>query len=444
MDVAELDRSLEKGIRTLLLAVWRHKILFVVTGAIVFTGVVLVALYIRPVYEGSTLLIAGQAGLQQPAPEGARRPADTAVALARVAESEEVVAEAIEKVGLQSLVQDIIPNQASISDRLRKLVFPSIILPKFELSLIETYLPGIKLALSVKGELNSDIIRIAFRNRDPIVAANFANAVAQTFVDRQLMLQSRPGAADFFRHQRERFEDDIKYASDELEKFSISTGIYAAQDQRQLLLRRLNDLSTASALTRASISDKAGQRQSLADQLRKLAPVARSPYVSALVDTLAVDHPAPGPRTGESRAIDDRSTDPPLLLIKVYQESMVALFKVNSDLAGAQSMQKQQADEVASLISELNTLSENEQKFARLKRAVELATLNSDLYSRRMVEEQINAESNAAKFSSIKVLQKAVVPLKPVFPNYVLAAVLAAMLGGAAGLGAVVLSSRTR
>lgn len=444
MDVAELDRSLEKGIRTLLLAIWQHKLLFVVTGAVVFTGVVLVALYIRPVYEGSTLLIAGQAGLQQSAPEGARRPADTAVALARVAESEEVIAEAIEKVGLQSLVQDIVPNQVSISDRLRKLVFPSVVLPKIELSPIEAYLPGIKLALSVKGELNSDIIRIAFRNRDPVVAADFANAVAQTFVDRLLALQSRPGAADFFRRQRERFENDIKQASDELEKFSVSTGVYAAGDQRQLLLKRLNDLSTASALTRGSISDKTGQRQSLADQLRKLAPVARSPYVSALVDTLAVDHAAPGPRMGDTRAIDDRAADPPLLLVKVYQESMVALFKVNSDLAGAQSMQKQQADEVANLTAELNTLSENEQKFARLKRAVELATLNSDLYSRRMVEEQINAESNAAKFSSIKVLQKAIVPLKPVFPNYVLAAVLAAMLGGAAGLGAVILGSRAR
>lgn len=445
MDVAELDRSLEKGIKALLLAVWRHKVLFVVTGAVVFTGVVLVALYIRPVYEGSTLLIAGQAGLQQPAPEGVRKPAETAVALARVAESDEVIAEAVEKVGLQSLVQDIVPNHASISDRLRRLVFPSIVLPEVKLSPIETYLPGIKLALSVKGDLNSDIIRIAFRNRDPVVAANFANAVAQTFVDRQLALQSRPGAAAFFRRQRERFEDDVRRASDELEAFSVATGIYAAADQRQLLLKRLNDLATASALTRTSISDKTGQRQSLADQLRKLGPVARSPYVSALVDTLAVDRPAPGSRTGESSATDNRSTDPPLLLIKVYQESMVALFKVNSDLAGAQSMEKQQVEEVANLTSELNTLSENEQKFARLKRVVELATLNSDLYSRRMVEEQINDEGNAAKFSSIKVLQRAGIPLKPVFPNYVLAAVLAAMLGGAAGLGAAILSSsRTR
>ena len=444
MDVAELDRSLERGFRTVLLAVWRHKLLFAFTSATVFIGIAAGSLYIRPVYEGSTLLIAGQTGLQQPVPEGARRPADTAIALARVADSEEVVAEAIEKVGLQNLVQDLTPNRMSISDRLRKLVFPSMTLPKVEPSPTDMYLPGIKSALSAKGELNSDIIRIAFRNRDPVVAADFANAVAQTFVDRQLALQSRAGAADFFRRQRERFEEDVRRASDELEQFSVATGIYAADDQRQLLLKRLNDLWTASALARSSVADKAGQRQSLADQLRKLAPVARSSYVSALVDTLGADHAAPGPRASDSRLIDDRSADPPLLLVKVYQESMAALFKVNSDLAGAQSMLKQQSDEAAGLVSELNALSENLQKFARLKRAVEQATFNADLYSRRMVEEQINAESSAAKFSSIKVLQKAVVPLKPVFPNFVLVTALAATLGGMAGLGAALLSSHAR
>ena len=443
MDVSELDRSLEKGIRLLLLVVWRYKIRFVLTAVLVFSCVVVAALYIRPVYEGSTLLIAGQAGLQQ-TPEGTRKPAETALALARIADSEDVVAEAIEKFGLQSLVQDVAPNRVSISDRLRKLVFPSIVLPKADLPLVDSYLPGIKLALSVKGEPNSDIIRIAFRNRDPAIAANFANAIAETFVERQLALQSKPGAAEFFRRQRERFDDEIKRAADELNTFSAVTGIYAVEDQRQLLLKRLNDLATASALTRGSISDKAGQRQSLADELRKLAPVARSPYVSALVEALSVDHGLPVPRASDSRIIDDRSSDPPLLLVKVYQESMAALFKVNSDLAGAQNMQKQQVSEVASLTSELAVLSANEPKFARLKRAVEQAVYNSDLYSRRMIEEQINAESNAAKFSSIKVLQKATISLKPVFPNYILVAALAVMLGGASGLGVAFLSNRRR
>ena len=77
-----------------------------------------------------------------------------------------------------------------------------------------------------------------------------------------------------------------------------------------------------------------------------------------------------------------------------------------------------------------------------LKRAVDQATYNSDLYSRRMVEEQITAESNVAKLSSVRVLQKATVPVRPVFPNYILVTLAAAALGGAAGGGVALLRER--
>jgi hypothetical protein len=62
------------------------------------------------------------------------------------------------------------------------------------------------------------------------------------------------------------------------------------------------------------------------------------------------------------------------------------------------------------------------------------------LYSRRMVEEQIAADSNAAKFSSMKVLQSATVPFRPVFPNYWLVLVLAVFLSLTSGvLGATMM-----
>jgi len=109
--------------------------------------------------------------------------------------------------------------------------------------------------------LNSNIIRISFRHRDPITAADFANAIAQAFIDRQVALFGRPGAATFFQRQRERFADDFKRASSEPEAYSVATGTYAADDQQQLLLKRLNDLSLSLAVTRGSISKKTGSRR---------------------------------------------------------------------------------------------------------------------------------------------------------------------------------------
>lgn len=441
MDVVEFDRSLEKGARTLVSAVWKHKLIFVLTGSVVFTLLLVGALAIQPTYEGSTLLIGGQVNLEQ-LPDGSRKPAETAVSLARIAESEEVVAAAIEKVGLHNLVQGANPNAPSVFARLRGAVFPSAAEPERDVSPMEAALPRIKRALNVKGELTTDIIRIAFKHQDPTVSADFANAVARAFIDRQIALYSRPGAAEFFTRQRRRFEDEFARASIELENFSAATAIYSVEDQRQLLLRRLNDLASASALTRGTISQTTGQRQALSDQLRRLAPVARSPYVSALVDSLGADRNAPGLRSGDARAVEDRTSDPPLLLVKVYQDSMVELFKANADLTGAQYLHRQQIEEMSKLTADLNKLSENERQFVKLKRAVDEAVYNSNQYSRRAVEEQINAESSAAKFSSVKVLQKATVPVRPVSPNYILVTLTAGIVGALAGVGAALLRHR--
>lgn len=447
MDVATLDRSLELTIKRVFAAVWRHKLMFVLTGAAVCASVVVGALALRPVYEGSTLLIGGQVSLEQ-LPDGTRRAPQTSTALSRIAESEEVVAAAIAKVGLHTLVPDSNANAVSPFDRLRTMVFPSHAEPHRALTPVETFLPRIKAALAVRGELTSDIIRIAFRHNDPVAAANFANAVAQAFVERQIALFSRPGAATFFQRQRERFDDEFKRASADLEKHSVATGTFTVDEQRRLLLKRLNDLGLALSVTRGSIFEKSGERQALAEQLRKLAPVTRSPYVSSLVDHLGGDRSTPGSRaptlSAADRGVEERAGDPPLLLVKVYQDSMVLLFKVNADLAGFANLQNQQVDEMNKLTAELNRLSQNEQEFTQLKRAVDLASYNLDLYSKRMVEEQINAEVGAAKFSSVKVLQAATVPLRPVFPNYRLVVAAAVVLGLLAATGVALLLDRRR
>ena len=57
MSVAELDRSLENSIKRSFLAVWRHKFVFLITSATVFSAVIVGCLAIQPIYEGSTLLI---------------------------------------------------------------------------------------------------------------------------------------------------------------------------------------------------------------------------------------------------------------------------------------------------------------------------------------------------------------------------------------------------
>ena len=433
MDLKDLDRSIETALFGWVLAVWRQRVIFIVTSLLVFALIMFATLAIQPIYEGAALLLGDQSS--QPAlPTGSPQAPQATRSLLPIAESDEVVRGAIEAVGLQNFVEAASPNTISIFSRMRAALFPGGGAPSSTLKPIDIWLPRISLGLNVRVEPNTDIIRIAYRNKDPVLSARFANAVADAFVNRQITLFSRPGAAEFFMRQKQRFDDEFKRASDALEKFSESAEVYSTDDQRQLLLKRMSDLASALAATRNEISNLKGQRQALADQLRQLPPVRQSEWVSSLVESLAGDRAELGARSHNSAPINDRIADPALLLVKVYQDSMVALFKANSDIAGAEGKLTQQLSDLGSLTAELNKLTENEETFLTLKRAVDQASYNSDVYSKRMVEEQINAASIAARISPIRIFQAATEPLRPVSPNYVLiffAGGFASLLAGA-------------
>lgn len=425
MDVSAFDRSFEAMTGKILAAVWRRKTIFVLTSVVVFFLLMAKVLAEQPLYEGVTLLIGGQSELGAQISDR-RKDTETPIALlSSIAASDEVVRAAIASVGANVLADDSLSPVAGPSHmaRLREFLYPGSIVPSVPASSTELDTTQIKSAITVRGDQTAGIIRIAFRYPDPIIAAKFTDALANAFVERQAYLYSRPGTADFFSQQRQRFEAEIRNASSKLETFSTQTSLYSVTDQRRLLLERQNLLSLELAKTLGTISQKKGERQSLADSLRKLAPVSRSPYVSSLVDSLGGDRTAP--KQGDSRIVDDRSSDPPMLLIRVYQESMASLFKLNSDLTGAQNLAKQQMADLESLAAQLGQLAENEGQFLRLKRAVDEAVNNLDVYSKKMVEEQVNGEMSTARFSPVKILQKARIPGRPASPNYPIMAAMA-------------------
>jgi uncharacterized protein involved in exopolysaccharide biosynthesis len=394
---------------------------------------------ITPTFEASTLLVVGQNALDR-SPEVLGDASETSTSMVPIVGSEEVIRQAVEKVGLTELIGPI----DNLTFRTRPVIgqFLSVFTTasRRDITALDRAVPALSNALEVKHELHSRIIRISFRHKDPVTAAKFVDAVAQSFIDRQLILFGRPGAADFFQGQKVRFDEDIKRASEELQSFVTANRIYSISDERQLLLRRTSDSSGALATTRGSIADKVGQKETLTAQLRLLKPVTQSPFVSSLVTALGGEDRSEKNSSGVTpgtvlRPDDHRLSDsPPLLMVRVYQEAMVALFKVNGELTGLANLEQEQADEFQRLNGALGELSSREAEFAKLKRTLAQASLNSEIYARKVVEERISAESSAAKFSTVRIVQRAYAPLKPVSPNFQ----LFAGLGLVAGLAAAV------
>ncbi len=446
MSIRDLDRSIERHAVSVLRLTRTNIPLFTALTGATFGALMVGLLALPQRFEGTALVLAGRNRVEEPGPMGQNnRAAETNASLARIAESDEVVRAAMRDYGVERLsIGDPEPH-ASIFGRLRETVLrlPSGV--DAALGRVDGSLTRVKAQLAVRSEPSSDVLRISYRDDDPVVAAEFANALTKAFLERYLDLYTLQGTPEFFSRQKERFDDEFKAASAKLEAFSKSSQIYASAEQRKLLLQRRNDLFRLIATSRGLMAQKRGELQALTGQLRKLAPVTASPYLTGLVDDLDKESRAAAPKAGTpgakatppavpapTRSPADIQGTPPLLMIKVYQDSMVSLFKVNAELLGAEDLEKQQIVEANGLTAELNKLTNNEWEYLALKRQIDQAATNSDLYARRMIEEQTSAAAYAAKISPLKILQSASVATRPYFPSYWLGT------GAAAGLSLLI------
>lgn len=269
--------------------------------------------------------------------------------------------------------------------------------------------------ISAKGEGRTDILRVSFRHPDRAVAAQFLNELANALIATQADLVQIPGAEVFYQQQTKRLEQEAEKAGTDLRNFSVAAGIYSVDDQRKLLLQRADALDAKLSATRSSIEDWKGQKQAILDQLVTLRPVHQSRTVTAIVNDLrGRDYKASNNAVGTVPSDDA----PPLLLIKVYQDAMAGLLKVNTELNGALNIEKALIVEIDKVNEDLASLSSKQAEYDRLKRVLTRASAAADHYGSRVIEEQINQDiAKKAQLSSVRVVQRAERPALPMFPR---------------------------
>ena len=416
-----LDRSLHGGLsfgRTLSLAMlWRRRALVFITAAVMgFTGL-LACVYITPVYEVASI-VSGQIG-GSPQTDAVSRAAISAAVIeqrlnsqAQILQSEEVVRRTIRSEGAATLFpEETARAAASLEDAAYKAATKS---------------------LTVRVEPNTNLIRVSFRHTDPRIAVYFVKGLVQNFIDRNLELERDSGAVGFFQKMQAKYNSDLETAFAAFSSFSSSSKAFSIEEQRKLTLERGNTLKAALALTRGSIVERDSQIAALESELLRIRPRALGSIQLGLSNSRKR-------QAGSDQSEQPFASDPPLLMVHVYQESVQELVRLRSEAAGFRALEEQQDNELAKVDEELRVLSANEAKFERLKRELELARQRVDLYAKGVSEQQLEADLNAERFSSIRVVQAATMPLEPVFPKAHLLIPLALLIGTIAGIGVAVL-----
>ena len=373
---------------------------------------------------------ANKVGLQRLFPDLDRMQPNGGTLISSLREAADVLREAANKLGFQRLFPDLDrmqPNGGTLISILReaaaklraaklgleRLLSADQIRPKDSV-----LISMLRRSIVVQAEGKTELLKISFPHRDPVVAAEFVNALVDALVAKQAELLNVPGAFQFFDVQRKQLEEEVQKAASRLEAFSAAVSIYSINDQRSLLLKRAEELAESLSSTRRSTVDLQGQKQALTEHLLRLKPVSQSQFVTGIVKSLgANDVETTGTDAKPSPAERSLTEVPPLLLVRVYQETLAALFKANADLAGAKNREAHLGTELQTVNKELATLLSRETEYNRLSRDLALAVTAAETYAKRTTEERINTSLANAHVSGLRVAQLASPPDLPAFPQ---------------------------
>src|SRR5215468_9458202 len=127
-------------------------------------------------------------------------------------------------------------------------------------------------ALTVEPKRNTRLIMIRFDDRDPVLAAEVANAIATAYVQYNLDLKLK-GARDalaWLTSESASLKEKVEDSSAALQNYRVKAGILGTQEQRQITAAKIMDFNKAYLEAQA-------QRLSVEAKLRQLTQIASDP-----------------------------------------------------------------------------------------------------------------------------------------------------------------------
>jgi len=277
--------------------------------------------------------------------------------------------------------------------------------------------------LNLRFEPFTDLIRIAFRHGDQMVAVHFTNALIQSFIDRYHELYSNSSAVSFFLEQQKHSTEAFARSSAALADFATANRIHRVEEQQRLLLEQRSRLASALFTTKGSIEEKKGQVSAIPDQLSHMRPIGQLPQVAALVKGKV-----PPAGNAKQPPIDKLASDPPLLLVRVYQDTIASLVKLQTELAGLQALEASQELMLKKIDDELSRLSKKQAEFERLRLEVNHAKQSSEAFTNKALELKLSQELSARNLSSVQIVQAATLPFRPIWPRPGMLLIIAGIL----------------
>jgi len=316
-------------------------------------------------------------------------------------------------------------------------------------------------SLQVAGVRKSNVITVSFQHNDPEMAANALNILIEAFKEKHLALHSAPQSS-FIGSQLASFANKLKESEKELQEYQQRNKVFSIEEQRSLLLRQRTEFDSAYKVASSNVRENQSRIGSLKRQMKYITD-NKDRYTQSERDRIIIEGKSKllelqlkeqelrtkykdsnkfvADTRRELEIVNKFLKDQEEMIVgkvktanPVYQSMETDLFRAEADLRSQNAKAEALGAQLRQLDDEIAALDSTENRIKDLKRQIGINEKNYLAYVDRHEEAQISEVMNRLKLSNISVIQKAVIPVKPIKPNKRMNILLGALIGAVLGV----------
>ena len=292
--------------------------------------------------------------------------------------------------------------------------------------------------LKIEPSVDSQIVRIIYRDPDPALASRVVNTVTEEYLHQHLTINLNQKESSFYAEQIAQVEGELKALQEQLVNLKSSEGILSFPEQSKALLGKLQSFDVALTTVQKEIISRRSTVEKIRD-LRRSQPglLIPLPEIAQDVQIQDLENKLVNLRY-ELKTMRQRYTEESRQVVTARQEVEDLTAQLRAQVSQllereTAALRKLEAEEqaltqtVQELEAQIKTLPPKEVALDNLEKAIEdkQGTLS---VLRKKFQDSLVSQATDSRLENVKIVSLAAVPLKPVVPNLLLNLVLGLIL----------------
>jgi uncharacterized protein involved in exopolysaccharide biosynthesis len=326
--------------------------------------------------------------------------------------------------------------------------------------------------LKILTSKKSSIVTISYETRDPALAKLTLDSLLKIAQDEHARVNQIRGSQPFYESQKAKLKEQVTDFEERLRKLKNESGLSSFEKQRELHLDHVGALEAEFARSEYTLRAAEGEAAHRRKMLAEIMPLVETSQItdqpidpksdmrkrlyelqlkeadlaSKLNDSSPLLIQVRGQIASAKRVVDDedQQTQRTMASNPAYAAMQQALQDRDALVVSLQATVADLTAKIAAGKARLESLNDKEVEIARLQRELDLATVNYKKYAENTELARINDEVEAAKISSINLLQPPSLSETPISPDLKTAFPISLLAGVLAGLGVGLVAERRR